>query len=381
MVKSLERLEQRLAAMVAAQETPQAWSSRGEEGPATMKKDNRHGQEEADCRAELTLLNGACTSPASDTPPIIQKANGKPSTPDAGALALPSLENKRANKGDLAKGKERLSWPLALTEVRPRGSAGWESSLRQKPPVRLIFQAGQTRQEMKIKEANSVEPPRDLPTPLRSSRRRQSASIPIPTIDLTEEDSQDSSRSSSTLSGSSSQEGQNGSTELGTEETESRDVGLALEYQDGKDFGIGELVWGKIKGFSWWPAIVVSHRAAAKRPAASGMRWVQWFGDGKFSEVSADKLMGLVAFRQHFNLSTFNKLVSYRRAIYHALEVARSRSGKTFSTAPGESLEEQLKPMVDWAFTGFKPLGFKGLRPKASDPDPFVLLSSRFSFR
>ncbi|NXK80963.1 DNM3B methyltransferase, partial [Amazona guildingii] len=367
MVKSLERLEQRLAAMVAAQETPQAWSSRGEEGPATMKKDNRHGQEEADCRAELTLLNGACTSPASDTTPIIQKANGKPSTPDAGALALPSLENKRTNKGDLAKGKERLSWPLALTEVRPRGSAGWESSLRQKPPVRLIFQAGQTRQEMKIKEANSVEPPRDLPTPLRSSRRRQSASIPIPTIDLTEEDSQDSSRSSSTLSGSSSQEGQNGSTELGTEETESRDVGLALEYQDGKDFGIGELVWGKIKGFSWWPAIVVSHRAAAKRPAASGMRWVQWFGDGKFSEVSADKLMGLVAFRQHFNLSTFNKLVSYRRAIYHALEVARSRSGKTFSTAPGESLEEQLKPMVDWAFTGFKPLGFKGLRPKASE--------------
>ncbi|KAM9528056.1 DNA (cytosine-5)-methyltransferase 3B [Guaruba guarouba] len=371
MVKSLERLEQRLAVMVAAQETPQAWSSRGEEGPATTKKDNSHGQEEADCRAELILLNGACTSPASDTPPVIRETNGKPSTPDAEGLTLPSLETKRVTKGDLAKEKERLSWPLALTEgqeVRPRGSAGWESSLRQKPPVRLIFQAGQTRQEMKIKEANSVEPPRDLPTPLRSSKRRQSASIPIPTIDLTEEDSRDSSRSSSTLSGSSSQEGQNGSTELGTEETESRDVGLVLEYQDGKDFGIGELVWGKIKGFSWWPAIVVSHRATAKRPAASGMRWVQWFGDGKFSEVSADKLMGLVAFRQHFNLTTFNKLVSYRRAIYHALEVARSRSGKTFSTAPGESLEEQLKPMIDWAFTGFKPLGFKGLRPpKASE--------------
>lgn len=33
MVKSLERLEQRLAVMVAAQETSQAWSSLGEEGP------------------------------------------------------------------------------------------------------------------------------------------------------------------------------------------------------------------------------------------------------------------------------------------------------------------------------------------------------------
>ncbi|KFQ44657.1 DNA (cytosine-5)-methyltransferase 3B [Nestor notabilis] len=190
---------------------------------------------------------------------------------------------------------------------------------------------------------------------MQSSKRRSSASIPIPTIDLTEEDSRDSSRSSSTLSGSSSQEGQNGSAELGTEESESRDVGMALEYQDGKDFGIGELVWGKIKGFSWWPAIVVSYRATAKPFVA-------------LLQVSADKLMGLVAFRQHFNLSTFNKLVSYRRAVYHALEVARSRSGKTFSAAPGESLEEQLKPMIDWALTGFKPLGLKGLRPpKASE--------------
>ncbi|NXH65647.1 DNM3B methyltransferase, partial [Hydrobates tethys] len=370
MVKSLERLEQRLAVMVAAQETSQAWSSLGEEGPATMKKDKSHGQDEADCRAELILINGDCTDPANNTPALVLEANGKPSTPDAGGLGLPSLKNnKRVSKGDLSK--EELSWPLALTgaqEVRPRGSAGWESSLRQKPPVRLIFQAGQTRHEMKIKETNSVETLRDLPAPLRSSKRRSAASIPMTTIDLTEEDSRDSSRSGSTLSGSSSQEGQNGSAELGAEEPESRDAGMALEYQDGKEFGIGELVWGKIKGFSWWPAIVVSYRATAKRQAVSGMRWVQWFGDGKFSEVSADKLVGLMAFRQHFNSSTFNKLVSYRRAIYHALEVARSRSGKTFAAAPGESLEEQLKPMIDWALTGFKPLGLKGLRPpKASE--------------
>uniref|UniRef100_K7FHF9 DNA (cytosine-5-)-methyltransferase n=1 Tax=Pelodiscus sinensis TaxID=13735 RepID=K7FHF9_PELSI len=134
-------------------------------------------------------------------------------------------------------------------------------------------------------------------------------------------------------------------------------------FQDGKDFGIGELVWGKIKGFSWWPAIVVSYRVTSKRRAISGMRWVQWFGDGKFSEVSADKLVGLMAFRQHFNHSTFNKLVSYRRAIHHALEGAGSRAGKTFPGAAGESLEEQLKPLIDWALGGFKPMGCKGLKP------------------
>ncbi|NWI68933.1 DNM3B methyltransferase, partial [Todus mexicanus] len=365
MVKSPERLEQRLALMVAAQETSQAWSSLGEEGPATMKSDKSHGRDEADCRAELILINGACADPANDAPTLVLEANGKPSAPGAPGLGLPSLKtSKSMSKEDLSK--EDLSWPLALAgsqEVRPRGSAGWESSLRQKPPVRLIFQAGQTRHEMRIKEPNCMEPLRDLPTPLRVSKRRSASSIPVATIDLTEEDSRDSCRSGSTLSGSSSQEGQNGSAELGAEEPEGKDMGMALEYQDGKEFGIGELVWGKIKGFSWWPAIVVSYRATAKRQAVSGMRWVQWFGDGKFSEVSADKLVGLMAFRQHFNSSTFNKLISYRRAVYHALEVARSRSGKTFSATPGESLEEQLKPMIDWALTGFKPLGLKGLRP------------------
>ncbi|NXM83782.1 DNM3B methyltransferase, partial [Oenanthe oenanthe] len=132
-------------------------------------------------------------------------------------------------------------------------------------------------------------------------------------------------------------------------------------FQDGKEFGIGELVWGKIKGFSWWPAIVVSHRATAKRQAVSGMRWVQWFGDGKFSEVSPKHLS------LHISAPLLRLAVGYHpltlSPAVHPHQVARSRSGKTFTTGPRESLEEQLKPMIDWAITGFKPLGLKGLRP------------------
>ncbi|NXI26594.1 DNM3B methyltransferase, partial [Sterrhoptilus dennistouni] len=120
-------------------------------------------------------------------------------------------------------------------------------------------------------------------------------------------------------------------------------------FQDGKGFGIGELVWGKIKGFSWWPAIVVSHRVAAKRQAVSGMRWVKWFGDGKFSEVS------LLPSPKHPSLHISAPLLR--------VAVARGRSGKAFTTGPKESLEEKLKPMIDWAITGFKPLGLKGLQP------------------
>ncbi|NXB73886.1 DNM3B methyltransferase, partial [Donacobius atricapilla] len=131
-------------------------------------------------------------------------------------------------------------------------------------------------------------------------------------------------------------------------------------FQDGKEFGIGELVWGKIKGFSWWPAIVVSHRATAKRQAVSGMRWVQWFGDGKFSEVS------LLPSPKHPSLHISAPLLRLALGFICSCSlpgIPSHRSGKTFTTGPKESLEEQLKPMIDWAITGFKPLGLKGLQP------------------
>uniref|UniRef100_A0A8C1KDB4 DNA (cytosine-5-)-methyltransferase n=1 Tax=Cyprinus carpio TaxID=7962 RepID=A0A8C1KDB4_CYPCA len=99
--------------------------------------------------------------------------------------------------------------------------------------------------------------------------------------------------------------------------------------QDNKGFGIGELVWGKIKGFSWWPGMVVTWRATGKRQASHGMRWLQWFGDGKFSEVT-------------------NK----------------TKAEKTFPPSESDSLEEQIKPMLDWAHNGFLPKGQEGLKPR-----------------
>ncbi|XP_050773667.1 DNA (cytosine-5)-methyltransferase 3B isoform X2 [Gopherus flavomarginatus] len=330
-----------------------------------MKRDKCHGDGETDCRAELVFVNGGCSDPAEDeaSPPALE-ANGRPNKQDAVDLRLVSTRSKKIGKEDLSK--QDLRWPVKLREapeVRLRGAAGWESSLRQKPPARRIFQAGVNLQETKLKEGNDLERDRESLAPIRCSKRRTAMSVQAPLIDLTEEDSKESSQSSSTMSASSSLEDQNGSPQLVAGKQESSVAGEVVEYQDGKDFGIGELVWGKIKGFSWWPAIIVSYRVTSKRQAISGMRWVQWFGDGKFSEVSADKLVGLMAFRQHFNHSTFNKLVSYRRAVHHALEVARSRAGKTFPGTAGESLEEQLKPMIDWAFSGFKPMGCKGLKP------------------
>uniref|UniRef100_A0A8C6WHN5 DNA (cytosine-5-)-methyltransferase n=1 Tax=Neogobius melanostomus TaxID=47308 RepID=A0A8C6WHN5_9GOBI len=132
---------------------------------------------------------------------------------------------------------------------------------------------------------------------------------------------------------------------------------------DNKGFGIGELVWGKIKGFSWWPGIVVTWRATGKRQASHGMRWLQWFGDGKFSEVSADKLDSITAFSKFFSQASYTKLASYRRAIFQALEMASVRAEKTFPPCEADSPEDQIKPMLDWANSGFLPKGEEGLKP------------------
>ncbi|XP_050951793.1 DNA (cytosine-5)-methyltransferase 3B isoform X2 [Labeo rohita] len=166
-----------------------------------------------------------------------------------------------------------------------------------------------------------------------------------PALELMEQDSKDSAQSSTTS-------------------TSTTDTVSQPEYKDNKGFGIGELVWGKIKGFSWWPGMVVTWRATGKRQASHGMRWLQWFGDGKFSEVSADKLDSITAFPKFFNQSSYTKLASYRRAIFQALEVASIRAEKTFPPCESDSLEEQIKPMLDWAHNGFLPKGQEGLKPR-----------------
>uniref|UniRef100_H2U2J2 DNA (cytosine-5-)-methyltransferase n=1 Tax=Takifugu rubripes TaxID=31033 RepID=H2U2J2_TAKRU len=115
--------------------------------------------------------------------------------------------------------------------------------------------------------------------------------------------------------------------------------------QDNKGFGIGELVWGKIKGFSWWPGIVVTWRATGKRQASNGMRWLQWFGDGKFSEVG--NLLRKTA----------------RLSSSCPPQIASIRAEKSFSPCSSDNPEDQIKPMLDWANGGFLPKGEEGLRP------------------
>ncbi|XP_016397602.1 DNA (cytosine-5-)-methyltransferase 3 beta, duplicate a [Sinocyclocheilus rhinocerous] len=134
-----------------------------------------------------------------------------------------------------------------IHEGSVRGIYGWESSLRQKPQERTVFQAGTGTW------SKPVNPDKDSKPEVVKNNARSSASNSTP----------------SPRSGKREQ-----------------------AYHDGKGYAIGELVWGKVKGFSWWPGLVVVWKG---RALTVSMRRVEWFGDGMFSEIHTEGLLPFAA--------------------------------------------------------------------------------------
>lgn len=107
-------------------------------------------------------------------------------------------------------------------------------------------------------------------------------------------------------------------------------------------------MWGKVKGFSWWPGMVMPWKTKSSPP---GMRRVEWFGDGMFSEVRStvhvrevqklftcvesdflhhhrfllqiytEGLLTFSAFTKCFCKNSFASLPIYKEAIYQIIEV------------------------------------------------------------
>ncbi|XP_056151243.1 DNA (cytosine-5)-methyltransferase 3A [Lampris incognitus] len=164
----------------------------------------------------------------------------------------------------------------------------------------------------------------------------------------------------------------------GGDKTSPKSADTEPEYEDGRGFGIGELVWGKLRGFSWWPGRIVSWCMTGRSRAAEGTRWVKWFGDGKFSVVCVEKLLPLSSFNNAFHQPTYTKQPMYKKAIYEVLQVASSRAGKVLISCPdsdetdtSKSVEMQNKQMIEWAMTGFQPTGPKGLEPPEEERNPY----------
>ncbi|XP_068588994.1 uncharacterized protein [Cebidichthys violaceus] len=124
---------------------------------------------------------------------------------------------------------------------------------------------------------------------------------------------------------------------------------------------MGELVWGQVEGFSPWPAIIIPCKEGNQVPES---RVVEWYGQNMSSQVRLQALKPFTAFARHFCSNSFAILVTYREAIFLALQEAALRCKKDFSECVGDR-DELLKQMLDWAFGGFQPTGPEGLKPTA----------------
>ncbi|GLD50603.1 uncharacterized protein AKAME5_000377500 [Lates japonicus] len=101
---------------------------------------------------------------------------------------------------------------------------------------------------------------------------------------------------------------------------------IKSETQESPQDSEAELVWGRVEGFSPWPAIIVPCTGKNQIP---GKRIVDWYGQRMSSQEAA------------------------------------LRCQKQFS-ASLEDRDELLKQMLDWALGGFQPTGPDGLKPTAS---------------
>uniref|UniRef100_H2MIN9 DNA (cytosine-5-)-methyltransferase n=1 Tax=Oryzias latipes TaxID=8090 RepID=H2MIN9_ORYLA len=195
-----------------------------------------------------------------------------------------------------------------------RGSLGCESSLRRKPPARTVFQAGvstwckpvgfddKAAPELRD-EAGEERPHSGKHTPTKVQRKHN--------------------------------------------------------YQDGKGFPVGDLVWGRVKSLSLWPGMVIPWKS---KSSPVGMRRVEWFGDGMISETNTEGLLPFSTFSKSFCKNSYASLPMYKKAIYEILELAAERSRKSFADAEGDK-EKELKLMLEWAFEGFLPTGPEGFAP------------------
>ena len=62
------------------------------------------------------------------------------------------------------------------------------------------------------------------------------------------------------------------------------------QQSEAAEFVYGQLIWGRLKGYDWWPGRVVSYNEAQKAPPSPSTHWVKWFGDNKLSMVCKIKI-------------------------------------------------------------------------------------------
>ncbi|XP_022092554.1 DNA (cytosine-5)-methyltransferase 3A-like isoform X2 [Acanthaster planci] len=275
-------------------------------------------------------------------------------------------------------------------EGRVRGQSGWEESLRQKPAVVTKFQAGETPKSLKKPETEKKkQSPKKNSEPFQSPSKasKEKSHLLQQKMPFRDVLKPPPSKKMKLID-----EGPDPAPKSSEEDESSKPTAAQISspcpsrpLQD--KYRYGQLVWGKMKGFNWWPGTVVHHHTCGRDAAASDACWIKWFGDNKFSKVNLNQVIPFVQFSAHFSQSTFLHTALYRRAVFQALQLASTRAGKTYSNDPAQYRTEVPKhsrhsnpawqkfyelctDMIGWAKEGFEPGGQDAIMPSEEEQQP-----------
>uniref|UniRef100_A0A8C5HVJ1 DNA (cytosine-5-)-methyltransferase n=1 Tax=Gouania willdenowi TaxID=441366 RepID=A0A8C5HVJ1_GOUWI len=109
----------------------------------------------------------------------------------------------------------------------------------------------------------------------------------------------------------------------------------------------GRLVWGRVPGFSPWPAVICP---ITEQNSQQEMREVHWYGQDMVSLVKVKNLIPFKNFNSSFCHKSFSLLSVYKEGIF--LEMAKCKSKKFSSDS--EDRATLLREMMSWAAEGFK---------------------------
>ncbi|UYV79197.1 PWWP2A [Cordylochernes scorpioides] len=96
--------------------------------------------------------------------------------------------------------------------------------------------------------------------------------------------------------------------------------------ENGRDVTIGDVVWGKVQGFPWWPGKVLALTECQRdNSSLSQQAHVSWFGSTTSSYMPCSRLVSFLdEFKVRYNRK---KRGSYREAIRQATLEVEAQKG------------------------------------------------------
>lgn len=143
-------------------------------------------------------------------------------------------------------------------------------------------------EEPKPKKSRKRKPSEGSTTPSRSTAEAETVRRSLVFSETTPEESSSKMKLDSSSSTVPNEEPVNG--ELASIEEEG---GSKEEEILPPPFSIGTLVFGKLKGYDWWPGRVASHNEIGMPVPPPNHSWIRWYGENQVSDVSESYSNGL----------------------------------------------------------------------------------------